>query len=140
MNRLTPGKQAQHTAKWARTMTRWFITYHQRGGARWNIVDFGGQTKAEARGIVDLMAVRKDHRSEKGAFKRGDLFEIVLIQTKGGSAPRPTLDDVARLSAVAKYYRAKAVVLVIWRRGEQLDFFKLKGTEWIEVENFEIFG
>lgn len=137
---MTPGKKAQHTAKWARTMTKWLITHSRRTGARWNLVDFGGKRKAEARGIVDVLAIRKDHRHDGPALKRGDLFEIVLIQTKGGSAPRPTPGDVARLSRVAKYYRAKAVILAEWRRAEKLELLKLNGTRWQLVSPDEIFG
>jgi len=126
----TPGEKAQHTAKWARTMTKWLITYSRRTGARWNLVEFGGKTGAEARGIIDLIAIRKDHRKDVSGLKRGDLLDIVLIQTKGGSAPRPTEKDRARLLKVARYHRAKAVVLAEWRRREKLDVFKLEGTEW----------
>ena len=100
---LSPGKKAQRTAKWARTMTKWLVTYSRQTGAQWNLVDFGGKTKSEARGIVDLMAVRKDHRENSPGLKRGDLFEIVLIQTKGGTAPKPTLEDIVRLSRVAEH-------------------------------------
>jgi hypothetical protein len=39
------------------------------------LVDFGGKTKAEARGIVDLIAIRKDHRQDRAGLKRGDLLE-----------------------------------------------------------------
>jgi hypothetical protein len=102
--------------------------------------DFGGKTGAEARGIVDLIAIRKDHRHDRPSLKRGDLFEIVLIQTKGGSAPRPTLDDVARLSQVCKHHRAKAVILAEWQRGQKLELFKLDGTCWQPVSPDEIFG
>ena len=137
---MSPGKKAQHTAKWARTMTKWLVTYSRRTGARWNLVDFGGTTKAEARGIVDLIAIRKDHRHDRTGLERGDLFEIVLIQTKGGSAPRPTPDDLARLKGVAKYHKAKNVILAEWRRGEKLDLFKLSGTRWQLVSPDEIFG
>jgi len=35
---LSPGKKAQHTAKWARTMTKWLITFNRKNGARWNLV------------------------------------------------------------------------------------------------------
>jgi hypothetical protein len=115
LEKISPGRKAQHTAKWARTMTKWLVTYSQRTGAKWNLVDFGGKAKAEARGIVDLIAIRKDHRHDGLGFKRGDLFEIVLIQTKGGSAPRPTPSDLARLSKVARHHRAKAVILAEWR-------------------------
>ena len=138
--KTSPGKKAHHTAKWARTMTKWLVTYSRRTGAKWNLVDFGGKTKAEARGIVDIIAIRKDHRHDGPALKRGDLFEIVLIQTKGGSAPRPTPDDVARLSRVAKHHRAKAVILAEWRRAERLELFKLNGTRWQSVSPDEIFG
>jgi hypothetical protein len=139
-DKISPGKKAQHTAKWARTMTKWIVTYNQRKGAKWNLVDFGGKTKAESRGIVDIIAIRKDHRHDSPSLKRGDLFEIVLIQTKGGSAPRPTKEDIARLSRVAKHHRAKFVVLVEWKRAEKFDLFKLNGTKWQPISPDEIFG
>jgi hypothetical protein len=140
LSEMSPGKKAQHTAKWARTMTKWLVTYSRRTGARWNLVDFGGKAKAEARGIVDLIAIRKDHRHDGPGLKRGDLFEIVLIQTKGGSAPRPTPDDLARLAKVARHHRAKAVILAEWRRAKKLDLFKLNGKRWKLVSPAEIFG
>ena len=137
---LSPGKKAQQTAKWARTMTKWLVTYSRRTGARWNLVDFGGKTKAEARGIVDLVAIRKDHRHDLPGLRPGDLFEIVLIQTKGGSAPRPTLADVVRLRRVAKHHRAGAVILAEWLRGEHLKLSKLSGSRWHSVSPDEVFG
>lgn len=140
MKVLSPGRKAQHTAKWARTMTKWLITYNRRKGARWNLVDFGGKTKAEARGIVDLMALRKDHRNERRGLKRGDLFEIILIQTKGGSAPLPTREDRTRLRRVAKYHRARAVVLATWRRGQKLELAELQGAEWKAISPRDVFS
>jgi hypothetical protein len=139
---LSPGRKAQRTAKWARTMTKWLITYSRRTGARWNLVEFGGKTGAEARGIIDLIAIRKDHRKDLSGLKRGDLLDIVLIQAKGGSAPRPTKKDRARLSRVAEYHRARAVLLAEWKRGEKLDLFTLEGTEWssVPVPPAAIFG
>jgi hypothetical protein len=137
---LLPWKKAHHTAKWARIMTKWLVTYSRRTGAKWTIVDFGGKTKAEARGIVDLMAIRKDHRQDKAGLKRGDLFEMVLIQTKGGSAARPTAEDIVRLAKVAKHHRAKAVILAEWRRGQKLDLFELKRNKWQSVMPATIFG
>lgn len=104
------------------------------------MVDFGGKAKAEARGIVDLIAIRKDHRHDSPSLKRGDLFEIVLIQAKGGSARRPTKEDVARLSRVAKHHRARAVVLAEWRRARSLELYRLDGTRWQAVDPAEIFG
>lgn len=137
---MSPGKEAHHTAKWARTMTKWLVTFTRRTGARWNLVDFGGKTKAESRGIVDLLAIRKDHRHEGRGLKRGDLFDIVLIQTKGGTAPRPTPDDISRLSQVARHHRARAVVLAEWHRGEKLDLFTLKNNRWQPVDPTEVFN
>ena len=136
----TPGQKAQHTAKWARTMTKWLITFNRRTGARWNVVEFGGKTKAESRGVVDLLAIRKDHRKDRVGLKRGDLFDMVLIQTKGGSARRPSLKDIKRLARVARYYRVKAVVLAEWRKGEMLELFRLSGSTWNSVSPTEIFG
>jgi hypothetical protein len=137
---LSPGKRSHHTAKWARTMTKWLISYRRRKGARWNVVDFGGRTGSEARGIVDLMAVRKDHRSDGRAFRRGDRFEIILIQTKGGSARCPTPEDRARLLRVAKHHRAESVVFASWRRGARPDLFQLEGVEWRPVSPHDVFG
>ena len=34
---MSPGKKAQPTAKWARTMTKWLVTYSRRTGAKWNV-------------------------------------------------------------------------------------------------------
>ena len=140
VEKLKPAKKAQYTAKWARTMTKWFVTYGHRAGARWNIVDFGGKTKSESRGVVDLVAIRKNHRADVEGVKRGDLFEIILLQIKGGSAPRPTREDVDRLLRVAKHHRAKAIVLVEWRRGEKLDLSMLKGRRWESATPSQIFG
>ncbi len=137
---ISPGKKAQHTARWARTMTKWLVTYSRLSGAKWSIVDFGGRTGSEARGIVDLMAIRKNHRHSVPGLKRGDLFEIVLIQTKGGTASRPTSKDIERLSKVAKYYKAKAVVLAEWRKGKKPTLSMLKGKRWIPVAPNDVFG
>ncbi len=137
---LSPGKKAQNTAKWARTMTKWLVTYSRQTGAKWNVVDFGGKTKSEARGIVDLMAIRKDHRRDVPGLKRGDLFEIVLIQTKGGTAPRLSAEDVIRLSKVAIHHRAKAVALAEWKKADKLALFLLKDNNWKCVAPADIFG
>lgn len=138
--RFSPGKKAQHTAKWARTMTKWLVTYSHHTGARWNLVEFGGKTKAEARGIVDLLAIRKDHRHDGVGLKRGDLFEIILIQTKGGASERPSAADIVRRATVARHHRAKAVVLAEWKRGERFDLFKLERKQWRPVSPTTVFG
>ena len=53
---------------------------------RWQLVGFPGPAGRESTRIVDLIAIRKDHATVNGGFKRGDLFEIILIQIKGGGA------------------------------------------------------
>jgi len=121
-------------------MTKWLISYSHKTGARWNVVEFGGKTKAEARGIVDLIAIRKDHRREAQGLKRGDLFEIVLIQTKGGTALRPTNDDIVRLKKVARHHRAKVIVLAEWHRKKELNLFQLVRNHWKQVDPSQIFG
>ena len=136
-----PAEEALHTAKWARTMTKWLIKYSSRKGARWQVVNFVGKKGAESRGVVDLMAVRKDHRGKSTPpLKAGDLFEIILIQTKGGSAGRPTENDVRRLSAVKKRYGAKQVVLATWRRGQKLGVELLEGGKWTGASPAKVFG
>lgn len=133
-------EQAVKTAKWARTMTKWLVTYSYRSGARWQLVEFGGKMGSEARGIVDIIAIRKNHRGAVAGLKRGDLFEVVLIQTKGGSARLPTMEDKQRLARVARYHRAKAVVLAEWKRGRKLSLRKLVGSEWKPVDPGEVFA
>jgi len=129
---LTAAQKAQLTAKWATTMTKWhigFVTNGRRLGSakvqptrRWQLVGFPGPAGRESAGIVDLLAIRKNHNKPKPPFKRGDLFEIILIQIKGGGAKRPDKSEIRRLQSVAKYYSARAVVLVEWVKGNHLNF------------------
>lgn len=121
-------------------MAKWLITYSRRRGAKWQLVEFGGSTGAESRGIIDLLAIRKDHQKALRGIKRGDLMEIVVIQSKGGSSRRPTLEDIARLRAVSRHHRARAVVLATWRRGTELRIERLDGSAWASVTAREIFG
>ena len=137
---LSPGRKAQKTARWARIMTKWLVTYSCKTGAKWRFVEFGGITGAESYGIVDILAIRKDHRPKTIGAKRGDLFDMVLIQTKGGSARFPTQSEIDRLSATAAHHRAKAVVLAVWRLGTKPDLYKLADREWQLVQPYEIFG
>jgi len=127
--------RAIRTAKWATTMTRWRIGF-QKGGKRlgsptlkstrrWQLVGFPGPAGRESAGIVDLLAIRKNHAKPNGEFKRGDLFEIILIQIKGGGARRPKIDDILRLRAVATHYKARDVVLAEWMKGSHLKFYRL---------------
>ena len=115
--RKEAARKAARVARQARTMAKWLVAFSHQSGARWQLVDLSGE-KAEARGVVDLLAVRKDHRAgDRNPIQRGDLLDIALIQVKGGGARPPTAEDVTRLRAVAKHHRARLVVLVEWRRG-----------------------
>lgn len=141
---------AIRTAKWATSMTKWRIGFETRGkrvtkpgvrpARRWQLVSFPGPAGRESAGIVDLIAIRKDHAKDNGRFKRGDLFEIILIQIKGGRARRPTMEDIQRLRAVAERYNARGVVLAEWVKGNRLEFYKLRTsfrnpkTAWEEVD------
>lgn len=139
-SRLSPGRKAQRTATWARIMTKWLVTSSHRRGARWKVVDFGGKTGAESAGIVDLLAIRKDHREGKAGLKRGDAFEMILIQVKGGAALRPTAEDIVRLSKVGQLYGATTIVLVEWQRKDKLAIYRLNKTRWQAVDPVAVFG
>lgn len=47
----------------------------------------------------------------KKNIKRGDLFEIILMEVKGGSAPNSSAINIRRLQVADARYRAEAVVL-----------------------------
>ena len=134
-------------------MTRWairFSTTGKRPGTdavkRWQFVSFPGPSGGESRGIVDLLAIRRDHRSGAGAFQPGDLFEMVLVQVKGGTAAWPSFEDITRLKAVQRRYGAKAVVLASWQKGAEPKFHVLKHVclertrAWKETAAAEVFG
>jgi hypothetical protein len=106
---------------------------------RWHLLTFSGPEGGESRGVVDLVAIRKDHGEPPKGVKRGDLFQVVLIQVKGGYAAKPTEEDGKRLRIVAKRHGACAVLLATWKKGKAARFFSLRRTagkdarEWTEV-------
>ncbi len=130
---------AHRTSRWAKTMTKWLITKNCKNGVKWHVVNFVGSANSESRGVVDLIALRKDHHSKNSEIKIGDLFDIVLIQVKGGNAPFPTSADIVRLKKVAKHHRAKAVVLSEWKPKKRLQLYLLQRNKWIEASPKEIF-
>jgi hypothetical protein len=79
-------------------------------------------------------------------FKRGDLFQIILIQIKGGGARWPTRNDIRRLRAVAKRYNAKDVMLAEWVKGSHQNFYRLEKktsntrTAWKQVDPGAVFS
>jgi hypothetical protein len=137
-NRL-PHEKAHATGRWAEIIFRSLAT---RVANRWRFVSFRGQARGEWRGVVDVLAIRKDTSRPRGAvLKRGDLFDIVLIQVKGGSARLPTLAERRRLRLAARRYGAREVVLVQWRNGVSTEFATLRRNfEWSPSTGAEIFG
>lgn len=73
-----------------------------------------------------MIAIRKNHAPCELPGKRGDVFEIVLIQVKGGSSSFPSTDEIKRLRHVGRTYRAKSILLGQWKRGSQVRFFRLR--------------
>ena len=101
-------------------MTKWLITHSSKGGVKWQVVSFNGKGGQESKGVVDMIAIRKNHGMSSMSEYRGDLFEIILLQVKGGSAKFPSPQDVARLVKVKKHHRADKVVLAEWKQGKTL--------------------
>ena len=135
----SPGHKAQRTARWARIMTKWLITRAGRAGVKWQFAEFGGVTGSESAGIVDILAVRKNHKVHNDEFRRGDLLDIVLIQTKGGTARKPSDSDIKRLIAVKEYHNARAVVLAEWKFRKGLQLSQLIGEGWQPIAASDIF-
>lgn len=122
-------ERAQNTEKAALEVTKWRIN-QLTSKTKWQLVEFSGTKGHEAVGIVDLLAIRKDHVKtvKKVGLKPGDLFDMVLIQVKGGNASWPSLADIKRMQILARYYNADNIVLSNWKDG-QLFFYQLKDLE-----------
>ncbi len=93
--------------------------------------------------MVDVIAIRKDTLQPEGrVLKRGDLFDIILIQIKGGSARGPTAKGKRRLRDVKRHYHAREVVQFQWRKGKIARFSLLppNSDEWEDSAATEIFG
>lgn len=123
----TPSQLAAHTAKWAVTMAKVGIrqAIADNPWPHWHLLTFTGPAGREARGVVDLIAVRKDHGEPLPGTKRGDALQIILIQAKGGSAAMPTAEDAERLRIVALHHGACYTLLAAWKKGKAAQFFSL---------------
>jgi hypothetical protein len=131
-------EKAHYSGRWGEII---FRALSARVAHRWKFVSFRGKGGGEARGVVDVLAVRKDMAEPAEAgLKRGDLFEIVLIQIKAGGARPPTADDCQRLRQVAKRYRATRIVLFEFRRRHSSRFFVLGPKGWTPTTGAELFG
>jgi hypothetical protein len=136
----TATAKAHSVGRWAETMFRALSSRHAK---RWKFISFRGEGGGESRGVVDVLAIRKDTTAPTDvALKAYDLFDIVLVQCKGGGAAAPTKDDIKRLRRVAKVYRAKAIVLFEWKSGTSAALKKLapRGFDWMESTGRDIFG
>jgi len=136
-------EKAENTGKAAVEITKWRINQIE-SRPMWQLVEFMGKKGKESAGIVDLLAIRKDHSRipKKTGLKPGDLFEVILLQVKGGNALFPSQDDIRRLQVLSRYYNAKNVVLTEWK-DYQLKFYRLRDNfkkfnardAWIKVSN-----
>jgi hypothetical protein len=133
-------QKAARTARWAVTMAKVRIR-RVASRTRWQLVTFYGKGGSESVGVVDLLAIRKDHGEPVPGIRRGDALQIILIQIKGGSAARPTPEDAARLRIVAKRHGACDVLLATWKKGTMPRFFRLRKATasdlWTEITNLD---
>ena len=138
---MSASKRARRTGRWATTMTKWLIS-KMAARPKWQLVSFLGPDGGESRGVVDLLAIRKDHRAAGRTVRRGDRFELVLIQIKGGDAAWPSATDVRRLRDVAKHHRATAIVLAAWHPGSRPFLYRLAAgrAAWRAVAPEVLFG
>ena len=131
-------KKAGNTDRWTEIL---FRALTSRVAKRWRFVSFRGIGGGEWRGIVDVLAIRKDTaHSTHDILKSGDLFELILVQMKGGSARKPNAAEIRRLQAVKGRYGAKDIVLFSWIKGKSCEFFKLSRGEWKASSPRDIFG
>ena len=139
-------KIADRTEKWAVTMTKVRIrqAVARAPWPRWHFISFSGPGGGESRGVVDLIAIRKDHGPPPLGTKRGDGFQIILIQVKGGHAAKPTARDGTRLRVVARRHRAHKVLLAAWKKGKAARFFSLRPKavsgkgDWLDVDDLRL--
>jgi hypothetical protein len=137
-------KVAAYTARWAVIMTKVCIRQAVAHAPfpRWHLLTFVGPDGRESRGVVDLIAIRKDHDTPRNGLKRGDAFQVILIQVKGGYAAKPTAEDARRLRIVARRHGACEVLLAAWMKGKAARFYSLRRKPgeptWIEIVNLSM--
>lgn len=135
---IDAAKRARSTATMANTLAKALAARYER---RWRFVDFLGPQGAESGGVVDLIAIRKDGRVPmKPGLKRLDLFDMIFIQVKGGSAKSPSKEDRTRLRTVGAHYGATRIVLFEWSKAKKIGWSTLVQDEWTPSTVREIFG
>ncbi|MGQ0646705.1 MAG: hypothetical protein ACT4P7_03980 [Gemmatimonadaceae bacterium] len=136
----TPSERATHTARWTETM---FRALTQRVANRWRLVSFRGRRGAEWRGIIDVLAIRKDTSQPRSqTLKRGDLLDFIIVQLKGGGARGPTDSDKRRLIGVQRALKARAIVLYTWKRDKHSVFqvLDIRSRQWCSSSAKSLFG
>jgi len=113
---------------------------------RTQFVEFTGPKGGESNGIVDLLAIKKNHDQEKTkniGCNVNDLLDIIHIQVKGGDSSIPTPDDKRRMKIVSKYYQCRETLLSEWNPAKysEVKFSRLNPqNEWERVDEKTIFG
>lgn len=135
-------RKAARMARWAVTMTKVRIR-RVIARTRWQLVTFDGKHGGESVGVIDMIAIRKDHRNPRPETKRGGALQIVLTQVKGGSAAIPTGEDGTRLAAVAKRLHGRHILLACWKKGTAAQFFRYRPRakpgprQWSELADLD---
>jgi len=132
--------RALSTGKMANTLAKALAI---RYAYRWQFIDFRGPGGQESAGVVDILAIRKSGKQPHiEGLKPLDLFDIIIMQVKGGSAGKPKEDDISRLKLVRDEYRAQAIVLYEWNKRKGLSKFSTWDDEgaWINKTSKELFG
>jgi hypothetical protein len=143
----TTAERVKYTEKWAVTMTKVEIrkAVKKTPFPHWHLLTFPGPNGRESRGVVDMIAIRKDHSSTpRNGLKKGDALQIVLIQIKGGSSRKPKVEDGVRLRRVCDLYHARGILYASWKKGSAAEFFSLSTApvadrEWTPVLNLATF-
>ncbi|MFI5398651.1 MAG: hypothetical protein ACHQ9S_24245 [Candidatus Binatia bacterium] len=99
---LSTGKKAAHTKKWRAAADKAHATgrnaktfaKYALGKAGWRVVSFDTRSGYEYKGIVDLVAIKRNNRAP-------DELTVMLVQVKGGTA-RVTPLELKRLRAATK--------------------------------------
>ena len=121
----SPQKKARITWMLATTVTKWIIKKFKTT-PRWQLVEFTVPNEGESTGIVDILAIRKSHKKQTPlGLKPGDPFQIILLQIKGGTASKPSKNDIKRLQKMKQLYHADEVVLSEWKEYAPT-FYRLK--------------
>lgn len=95
----TAAAKAHAVGRWAETMSRALSSRHPK---RWKFISFRDEGGGESRGVVDILAIRKNTCiPDDAALKAYDLFDIVLVQCKGESS------GYARLQCTAEHLVAR---------------------------------